>query len=79
MGHRTSQRRRHRRLGSPSGKLGAFSGTIYAPNKHADFGESISGVANLAVITGCIYIDGSISTFDFKPEGLAGFGSSLTE
>jgi hypothetical protein len=48
----------------PSGALGSISGTIYAPNKRADFGDSISGTSNLAVITSCIYINGANSTFN---------------
>ena len=59
--------------------LDGLSGTIYAPNDHALFGDSASGTANLAVITGCIFIDGADSTFDFEGSGLFGVGTSLAE
>lgn len=62
-----------------NGALGSISGTIYAPHEHAVFGDSVSGIANLAVITGCIYIDGGNSTFDFQGSGLFGIGSGLSE
>ena len=62
-----------------NGALGSVSGTIYAPHPHALFGDAVSGTANLAIITGCIHIDGANSTFDFKAGGLFGTGSSLTE
>jgi len=59
--------------------LNGFSGTIYAPNERALFNDSVSGSANLAVLTGCIYIAGATSTFNFDPAGLAGIGGGLTE
>jgi hypothetical protein len=59
--------------------LSGLSGTIYAPQQHAEFGDSVSGTANLAVFTGCIYIDGGDSTFDFQPTGLFGVGVALVE
>ena len=43
------------------------------------FADSVSGRANLAVFTGCIYIDGGNSTFDFQADGLFSGESSLTE
>jgi len=46
-----------------SGELGSISGTIYAPFSHATFGDTMSGTANLAVITSCFYLDGATSTF----------------
>lgn len=61
-----------------SGELGSISGTIYAPNYGADFGDTMSGTANLAVITSCIYINGANSTFNFDPSNyqLAGPASA---
>jgi Flp pilus assembly protein TadG len=59
--------------------INGLSGTIYAPQQHAMFGDSVSGTANLAVLTGCIYIDGADSTFDFQPAGLFGIGVQLAE
>ena len=59
-----------------SGELGSISGTIYASGPHATLGDTMSGTANLAVITSCIYIDGADSTFNFVPSGLAGSGSA---
>ena len=64
---------------APNGALGSISGTIYAPHQHAVFADSVSGRANLAIFTGCIYIDGGDSTFDFKADGLFGTGSSIDE
>jgi hypothetical protein len=59
--------------------LNGISGTVYAPQQHAMFADSVSGTANLAVLTGCIFIDGSNSTFDFKPGGLFGYGPAMFE
>jgi hypothetical protein len=59
--------------------LDGLSGTIYAPHQHALFGDAVSGSANLAVITGCIFVDGADSTFDFNGSGLFGFGTALAE
>jgi hypothetical protein len=59
--------------------LNGISGTVYAPHEHALFGDAASGIANLAVITGCIYIAGADSTFDFDGSGLFGVGTSLDE
>ena len=56
------------------GGLNDISGTIYAPHWHALFGDSMSGTATLAVMTGCIFIDGADSTFNFDPGGLFGTG-----
>ena len=63
-----------------SGALGDISGTIYAPYSTSDFGDAVSGVADLAVITGCIFIDGSNSTFNFStaPGTLFGIGTGLS-
>jgi hypothetical protein len=57
-----------------SGELGSISGTIYAAGPHATVGDTMSGTANLAVISSCIYIDGATSTFlhDTSSDGLAG-------
>ncbi len=63
----------------PNGQLGSISGTIYASYKHAMFADSVSGRANLAVFTGCIYVDGGTSTFDYKASGLFGVGKALAE
>jgi hypothetical protein len=57
-----------------NGPLGSVSGTIYAANDRALFVDLVSGTANLAVMTGCIYIDGATSTFDFQSTGLYGNG-----
>jgi hypothetical protein len=62
-----------------NGALGSVSGTIYAPSQRALFADSVSGTANLAVITGCIFIDGGNSTFDYQSSGLFGIGTELTE
>lgn len=66
-------------LKSAGNGLNGISGTIYAPAQRAMFGDSVSGTANLAVITGCIYIDGASSTFAFDPGGLFGFTLALLE
>jgi hypothetical protein len=59
--------------------LNGISGTIYAAQESALFADEISGTANLAVLTGCILINGATSTFDFKPSGLFGVGATLGE
>jgi hypothetical protein len=63
--------------------LNGFSGTIYAPGPQGArdtlFTDHVSGTANLAVITGCIFIDGATSTFDFNSKDLFGFGATLGE
>ena len=59
--------------------LNSFEGTIYAPAPYALFTDQVSGTANLAVLTGCIYIAGADSTFQFIPDHLGGLGSGLTE
>jgi hypothetical protein len=59
--------------------LNAISGNVYAPHQHAVFADSLSGTANLAVLAGCIYIDGGDSTFGFKASGLFGIGPALAE
>ena len=51
-----------------SGGLGSISGTIYAPHLGADFGDSMSGIADLAVVSSCIYINGANSTFNFTAD-----------
>jgi hypothetical protein len=66
-------------LDAGSKGLNAISGTVYAPHPHAVFADSLSGTANLAVLAGCIYIDGGDSTFDFKASGLFGTGPALAE
>jgi hypothetical protein len=62
-----------------SGALGSVSGTMYAPANRALFADAVSGRANLAVVTGCIFIDGGNSTFDFQSNGLFGIGAGLGE
>ncbi len=64
---------------STANGLSGLSGTIYAPQQHAEFGDSVSGTANLAVFTGCIFIDGGNSTFNFQASGLFGVGAGLVE
>jgi len=59
--------------------LNGFHGTIYAPAQDALFTDEVSGTANLAVITGCIFINGATSTFEFKPSELFGIGGGLGE
>jgi hypothetical protein len=59
--------------------LNGFRGTIYAPAQHALFTDEVSGTANIAVITGCIFINGATSTFEFKPSELFGVGGGLGE
>ena len=39
--------------------------------------DYVGGKANLAVITGCILIDGGDATFDFQLSGLFGVGLQL--
>ncbi len=60
--------------------LNGVSGTIYAPDQYALFGDAMSGTANLAVITGCIFINGADSTFNFNtsPGSLFSATSGLT-
>jgi hypothetical protein len=41
------------------------------------FSDFVGGTANLAVITGCILIDGGNATFDFQLSGLFGVGLAL--
>jgi hypothetical protein len=57
-----------------NGALGSVSGTIYAAGPYAEFTDSVSGTANLAVLTSCILIAGGTSTFDFQSGGLFGVG-----
>ena len=64
--------------GPLTGALGSISGTVYAPNLHSDFGDSVSGTANLAILTSCIYINGANSTFTFNSGGGKLFGLSAT-
>jgi hypothetical protein len=59
--------------------LNAISGTVYAPHPHAVFADSVSGTANLAVFSGCIYIGGGDSTFEYQASGLFGTGLALSE
>jgi Putative Flp pilus-assembly TadE/G-like len=66
-----------------SGALGSVSGTIYAPGasatQHANFTAEVSGTANLAVFSDCIFIGADAQTeFAFQPSGLFGLGFSLT-
>jgi len=62
-----------------SGELGSISGTIYAPSMHATVGDTMSGTANLAVISSCIFINGADSTFnhDTNISPLAGVSATL--
>ena len=57
-----------------NGALGSVSGSFYGPADTTTFADSVSGRANLAVLTSCILINGGNSTFDFQPTGL--FGTS---
>lgn len=57
-----------------NGALGSVSGSFYGPANTTTFADSVSGRANLAVLTSCILINGGNSTFDFQPTGL--FGTS---
>src|SRR5262249_23141511 len=59
-----------------SGALSSVTGTIYAANDRALFTDKVSGTSTLAVMTGCIYIDGSTSTFNFDSSKL--YGNGLT-
>jgi hypothetical protein len=61
-----------------NGALGSISGTIYAPAYRSMFGVSVSGTANLAVLTSCLVIDGGTSTFNFQTSGLFGTKFHLT-
>ena len=59
--------------------LNGISGTIYSADQYSLFGDEMSGTAELAVITGCIYIDGANSTFNFNAAtGLFGITTGLT-
>ncbi len=53
-----------------NGALGSVSGTIYAPASTAIFADAVSGTANLAILTGCLAINGADSTFAFQTDGL---------
>jgi hypothetical protein len=64
---------------STANGLSGLSGTIYAPQQHAMFGDSVGGTANLAVFTGCIFISAGNATFNFQPSGLFGVGVGLAE
>jgi hypothetical protein len=57
-----------------SNGLDGMSGTIYAPDPYSLFSDSMDGEANLAVITGCLFIDGGDTIFHFVPNGLFGSG-----
>jgi Tfp pilus assembly protein PilX len=57
-----------------NGALGSVSGSFYGPANTTTFADSVSGTANLAVLTSCILINGGNSTFNFQPTGL--FGTS---
>jgi hypothetical protein len=57
--------------------LAGFSGTIYAPASYALFTDAVSGISNMAVMTGCIYIAGANATFNFDGGGL--FGTSVIQ
>jgi hypothetical protein len=63
--------------------LNGFQGTIYAPAQYALFRDTVSGIATLAVITGCIFIDGANSTFNFDDgsggDPLHGSSDALSE
>jgi hypothetical protein len=59
--------------------LPGITGTIYAPNEWSLFNDSISGETTLAVITGCVFINGATSTFDFNPNLVTGISSGLVE
>ncbi len=63
-----------------NGALGSISGTIYLPAQDALFSDEVSGTADVAVLSGCIYIDGANSTFDFDSGGghLFGVGEQLS-
>ena len=63
----TARRRTRRR---PTGT------SLRLDGEHALFTDKVSGTSNLAVMTGCIYIDGSTSTFKFDTSGL--YGNGLT-
>src|SRR5262249_38681707 len=59
-----------------NGPLGSVTGTIYAANDRPLFADEVSGTAEVAVMTGCIYVDGSTSTFDFDATKV--YGNGLT-
>lgn len=61
-----------------SGELGSVTGTIYAPHTRSDFGDSMSGTSNLAIITSCIYINGATATFTHNTGSGQLFGVSAT-
>jgi Flp pilus assembly protein TadG len=63
--------------GNGSGALSTIIGTIYAPNEQllggtsfsgSDFGSQVSGTSDLAVITSCIFINGSNDTFNLTAD-----------
>jgi hypothetical protein len=57
-----------------NGSLGSVTGTIYAANDRALFTDQVSGTSKIAVLTGCIYVNGATSTFDFDTSKLYGNG-----
>jgi hypothetical protein len=59
-----------------NGSLGSVTGTIYAANDRALFTDMVSGTSKIAVLTGCIYVNGATSTFDFDTSKL--YGNGLT-
>jgi hypothetical protein len=61
-------------LGNTTG-LNGLTGSIYAPHPYSLFADSVSGSADLAIMTGCLFINGADSTFTFQPELHAGAGS----
>ena len=67
--------RRGQRTGA-NGPLGSVTGTVYAAQDRALFTDKVSGTSKLAIMTGCIYVDGSTSTFNFDRTGL--YGNGLT-
>jgi len=53
-------------VGSTDG-LNGITGSIYAPHPYALFADSVSGTADIAVMSGCLFINGADSTFSFTP------------
>ena len=56
-------------LGNPSVPDSGISGTIYAPGEYALFRDTVSGTNTLAVLTGCIFIDGAEQHVQLRQRG----------
>jgi uncharacterized Zn finger protein len=61
------------RIGTnPAAGLEGITGSIYAPNPYSLFTDAVSGTADIAVMTGCLFINGAAATFTFDPANHVG-------